>query len=45
MFTENLKDEINSIVVDKQEFEFRVQSMLQNFLTFSYHNYSIRERR
>ena len=40
MYTEILKHEINSFVMEKQEIEFRVPSMLQNILTFSYYNLS-----
>ena len=40
MYIEILKHEINSFVVEKHEIEFRVPSMLQNILTFSYYNLS-----
>ena len=40
MYIEILKHEINSIVVEKHEIEFRVPSLLQNILTFSYYNLS-----
>ena len=40
MYFEILKNGINTFVVEKHEIEFRVPSLLQNILTFSYYNLS-----
>ena len=45
MSNEILKDEINSIFLEKHEIELQVPSFSQNILTFSYYNLSNRGTR